>query len=210
VFRLICAFALLLAVSPLHAEDMGRELTEARAVFLQGVDGDRHAVREATNRFRTLSRSHPDDPVFLAYFGACMSLQGRDAPTSFNKKQFTEEGLEDIDQALKLLSAGNDKNSSGYLDTLLVAANTFIHIPSFFNRYDRGKQLLREILAHRDFDKMAPGFKAAANMAAALVAHGEGDDKEYRRYLDLTVNADPDGRDGRLASKLLAESSKSD
>ena len=205
MFRLICGFALLLAISPLHAEDMGQELNEARNIFLQGVDGDRRAVREATNRFRSLSRGHPHDPVFLAYFGACMSLQGRDAPTSFEKKRLTEEGLEDVDHALKLLSAAGDKDSAGYLDTLLVAANTFIHIPSFFNRYDRGKKLLHEILTHGDFDKMAPGYKAAAYMAAALVAHGENDYNEYHRYLELTVSADPEGRDGLLAVKLLAE-----
>jgi len=46
-------------------------------------------------------------------------------------------------------------------------------------------------------------LKAAAYMAAALVAHGEGDDAEYRRYLNLIVNTDPGGRYGRKASKLL-------
>jgi len=203
--RLICLLMLLPLVSPVIAEDVGSELTEARNVFLQGVDGDKRAVRKATNRFRSLSLSHPNEPVFLAYFGACLTLQGRDLQNNIEKKRVTDEGLAKIDRALEMNPYREAQGSAMYLDTLLVAANSFIHIPSFFNRYDKGKQLLNEILRHRDFDGMAPGFKAATYMAAALVAQGDKDEKAYRRYLDLTVSTDPAGRDGRLAGKLLGE-----
>jgi len=196
---------LLPLVSPLHAADVDSELTEARTIFLKGVDGDKRAVRTATNRFRSLSLSHPNDPVFLAYFGACLTLQGRDLQNNIEKKRATDEGLAKIDRALEMNPYREAQDSAMYLDTLLVAANSFIHIPSFFNRYDKGKQLLNEILQHRDFDGMAPGFKAATYMAAALVARGAGDEKEYVRYLDLTVSTDPAGRDGRLAGQLLEE-----
>ena len=205
MFRLICMLALLLVIAPSHAGDMGRELAKARSVFLQGVDGDKRAVRDATTRFRTLSVRHPDDPVFLAYFGASMTLQGRDASNDLDKMRLTKDGLKKIDRALKLLSAGHDNNSSEELETMLVAADSFIHIPAFFNRYDRGKRLLGRILEHPDFARMAPGFKAAAYLAAALVARGEGDEDKYRRYLDLTIKTDPEGRDGRMAGKLKDE-----
>jgi len=196
---------LLPLVSPVVAQDIDSDLTEARNIFLKGVDGDKRAVRTATNRFRSLSLSHPDEPVFLAYFGACMTLQGRDLQNNIEKKRATDEGLAKIDRALEMNSYREAQGSAMYLDTLLVAANSFIHIPSFFNRYDKGKQLLNEILQHRDFDAMAPGFKAATYMAAALVAQGDKDDKGYRHYLDLTVKSDPAGRDGRLASKMLGQ-----
>jgi hypothetical protein len=205
VLRQIAWFVLLVMVWPAQADDVGHQLTEPRAVFLRGVDGDKRAVRDATHRFRLLSQDHPGEPVFIAYLGACMTLQGRDAANNIEKGRLTDEGLSEVDQALKLLVEGADKSSPRYLDTLLVAANTFIHIPSFFNRQDQGKRLLQEILAHRAFDGMAAGFKAATYLAAALVAHGEGDDGEYRRYLNLTVSADPEGRDGRFASKMLEE-----
>jgi hypothetical protein len=201
---------LLVAVWPAYADDVDHQLTEARTVFLRGVDGDKHAVREATHRFRALSQEHPREPIFVAYLGACMSLQGRDAENNLEKKQLTDEGVREIDQALKMLSEGADQGSPRYLDTLLVATNTFIHIPAFFNRYDEGKRLLQKILADPAFEGMAPGFKAAAYMAAALVAHGEGDDGAYRRYLNLTVSADPDGRDGRSASELLGNAKSSE
>lgn len=202
MFRLICVLALLGAVSPSHADDVGRSLANARAVFLQGVDGNKRAVRDATSRFRILTVRHPDDPMFLAYFGASMTLQGRDAPNGLDKMRLTKDGLRKIDRALKLLSTLGDKHSSERLETMLVAADSFIHIPSFFNRYDRGKRLLHAILKDRDFDKMAPAFKAATFLAAALIAHGAGNQNEYRRYLDLTVRTDPKGRDGLIASKL--------
>ena len=203
VGRRIVWLLLLVVVWPAHAEEMDQQLTEARTVFLRGVDGDKHAVREASQRFRALSQAHPREPVFIAYLGACMSLQGRDAENNIEKKQLTDEGLQEIDQALKMLSEGAEQRPPRYLDTLLVAANTFIHIPAFFNRYDQGKRLLQKILADRAFDGMAPGFKAAAYMAAALVAHGEGHDGDYRHYLNLTITTDPDGRDGRNARQLL-------
>lgn len=203
--RLICFLMLFPLVSPVVAEDIDSELTDARNIFLKGVDGDKRAVRTATNRFRSLSLSHPNEPVFLAYFGACLTLQGRDLQNNIERKRVTDEGLAKIDRALEMNPYREDQGSAMYLDTLLVAANSFIHIPSFFNRYDKGKQLLNEILQHRGFDAMAPGFRAATYMAAALVAQGDNDDKAYRHYLDLTVKSDPAGRDGRLASKMLGE-----
>lgn len=198
---------LLLAIWPAHADDVDRELTEARKVFLLGVDGDRRAVRDATQRFKSLSHRHPQEPVFLAYLGASMTLQGRDASNNIDKRRLTEDGLRIIDRALEKSSKSGDRDSPRYLDTLLVAANACIHIPSFFNRHDQGKRLLDEILAHRNFDDMAAGYKAATYLAAALVVQGEGDEDAYRRYLDLTVSTDPEGRDGQFASKLLEDMS---
>jgi len=199
----------LLAIFSVHASDLAsdfdRDLTEARTVFLRGVDGDRNAVRKATQRFKNLSRKNPQEPVLQAYLGACMTLQGRDAANNLDKRRLTEDGLGKIDRALALQSERTDQGSAHHLDTLLVAANSFIHIPAFFNRHDRGKQLLQQILDDHGFDGMAVEFKAATYLAAALVAHGDGDDDAYRRYLDLTVSADPDGRDGRFASSLREE-----
>lgn len=208
VLRLTAWLLLLVVAWPAQADEMDHQLNEARLVFLRGVDGDKQAVREASHRFRSLSQAHPREPVFIAYLGACMSLQGRDAENGIEKKQLTFEGLREIDQALKMLSEGADQNSHRYLDTLLVAANTFIQVPGFFNRYDKGKQLLKEILANRAFDGMSPGYKGATYLAAALVAQGEGHDAEYRRYLNLIVKTDPDGRYGPRARKLLDAHSK--
>lgn len=204
MFRRIAWILLLVAVWPAYADDMDPQLNEARAIFLRGVDGDRRAVRAAMQRFEALSESYPNEPVYIAYIGACETLQGRDAPNVFEKRRRTEEGLSDIDRALKSLSADPDGRSPHELDTMLVAANAFIHIPAFFNRYERGRQLLQKILGDRGFDAMAPGFKSASYLAAALVAHGDDDDKAYRDYLKLAAAADPDGRDGSLAGKLLA------
>lgn len=201
--RSICCLLLLLVAGPAHAVDVDSELADAREIFLRAVDGDRRAVREATLRFRTLSQAHPQEAVFQAYLGATTTLQGRDAANNLDKRRLTESGLREIDRARRLLSA--DTDPVRYLDTLLVAVNSYIHIPTFFNRHEEGKQLLQDILAHSAFDGMAGGFQAATYMAAALVAQGEQDDEGYRRYLEMTVTADPEGRDGRLASGLLEE-----
>jgi hypothetical protein len=200
VSRILCLL-LLFSVCPAFATDSD-EFTQAREVFLRAVDGDKRAVREATVRFRALSTANPQAAVFIAYLGACTTLQGRDATNNIERRRLTEEGLRDVDRAVTLASG---QDPSQYLETLLVAVNSYIHVPSFFNRYDEGRRLVQEILAHPEFERMAAGYRAAAYMAAALVAQGDRDDVGYRRYLRLTVEADPEGRDGRFASRLLEE-----
>jgi len=201
-----CLYIAMLAVFSAQADDFDDTLTEARNVFLQAVDGDKRAVRNATRRFRSLSLGHPNEPVYLAHSGACVTLQGRDAKNNIDKKRLTEDGLRDIDRALEMISTSEDYPSVRRLDTLLVAANSFIHIPAFFNRYEKGKQLLHDIIANKDFNGMAAGFRAASYFTAALVARGDGDEHEYRRLLELTVSTDPQGRNGRFATALLEES----
>jgi len=203
--RIFYFLALLFLICPVQADDIGRELVDARAIFLQGVDGDRQAVRKATKRFRTLSLRYPENPVFLAYLGASMTLQGRDAQNNLDKQRLTEAGLKKIERALKQLPEDNGEHSAIYLDTQLVAASSFIYIPAFFNRYERGQRLLQAILEHHDFNRMAAAFRAATYFSAALVARGNEDDDEYRRYLTLTAATDPQGRDGRSAKKLLQQ-----
>lgn len=200
--RLFCLL-LVLSVFPTHANEPG-EFAEAREVFLRAVDGDRRAVRDATLRFRTLSTAHPQEAVFIAYLGACTTLQGRDGTNNIERRRLTEEGLREIDRALALAVA-SAQDAESYLETLLVAANSYIHVPAFFNRYEEGQRVVREILAHPEFERMAAAYRSAAYMAAALVAQGDRDEAGYRRYLRLSVEADPEGRDGRLASGLLTE-----
>jgi hypothetical protein len=205
IMKRIACLLFLVMVLPAQANRMDEELTEARAVFLKGVDGDKRAVRDAVQRFKSLSRAHAEEPVFQAYLGASMTLQGRDAPNNIEKGRITEEGLGVLDRALDAQLAKPDPGSVHTLDTMLVAANTYIHLPAFFNRYEQGKDLLQKILAHPDFEGMAPGYKAAVYVAQALVSHGDADDAAYRRYLQLAVSTDPKGRDGEFASKRLRE-----
>ncbi|MFQ5470765.1 MAG: hypothetical protein ACE5EH_10735 [Gammaproteobacteria bacterium] len=200
-----CLVLLFLVIFPVYAAEQDIELTQAREIFLQGVDGDKRAVRQAVKRFTELSHRHPGDPVYLAYLGASMTLQGRDASKGSEKQRLTINGLGKIDRALKLLSDNEQIPVHRRLDTQLVAANSFMYIPSFFNRYERGKHLLRDILDHEGFEDMAAGFKAAAFFTAAIVARGNENNSEYRRYLKLTVETAPDGREGVFAKELLEE-----
>lgn len=196
---------LALSLLPARADTADPDILAARQLFYQGVDGDKRAVRDAVQRFRSLSHEHAEEPVFQAYLGAAMTLQGRDASNNIEKGRITEEGLGVLDRALESQMAKPDPGSVHTLDTMLVAANTYIHLPAFFNRYGQGRDLLQKILAHPDFDATAPGYKAAVYVAQALVSHGDADDAAYHRYLELTVSTDPKGRDGQYASKRLAE-----
>ena len=204
IIRLVFV-ALLSLVLPVHANTIDNELMEARNIFLRGVDGDRQAVRKAEKRFRTLNARYPENSVFMAYLGASVTLKGRDAQNNLDKQRLTEEGLRRIERALSYLPDNNGEHSSEYLDTLLVVADTFLYIPAFFNRYERGRHLLNEILGHHHFNKMAAGYKAATYFTAAVIARGNGLENEYMRYLKLTEEADPQGRDGQAAKQLLRD-----
>ncbi len=197
-----------LPVVALHADDYNASLSAARTKFLQGVDGDQHAVRDATRQFKKLSHLNLREPVLMAYLGACETLKGRDAANNLNKRRLTTDGINQVDRALKLLDDTTDYPPDRRLDTQLVAANSFIHIPAFFNRYQKGRLLIEQILADSNFDLMAAGFRAATYMAAALVAQGDNDETAYRKFIELTLAADPTRRDGRMAVKLRDEYSR--
>jgi len=169
------------------------------------VDGDKHAVSEASRLFRALNLREPENPVYLAYLGASITLQGRDAPNNVDKQRLTEAGLRKVDHAFDVLLDRGRRASAVYLETLLVITNTYIHIPAFFDRYNRGRALLQVILEHGDFESMSPQFKAAAYFTAALVALGDHTDEQYRHFLKLSAATDPDGRNGRVARELLQD-----
>jgi len=198
-------FALIFSGTPALAGEADDDLVEARTNFLQGADGDKRAASESTRLFRALSMREPENPVYLAYFGASMTLQGRDTPNNVDKLRLTEAGLRNVDHAFDVLLGHGRRASAVYLETLLVITNTYIHIPAFFDRYNRGRALLQVILEHGDFEGMSRQFRAAAYFAAALVALGDQTHEQYRHFLKLSAETDPDGRNGRAAQELLQD-----
>ncbi|MBS4099300.1 MAG: hypothetical protein KGZ83_21015, partial [Sulfuricella sp.] len=175
-----------LAVPALAAADPA--FSQAQAVFLKAADGNSAAVEEAVRQFTRLAAVESDQaPLLLAYLGAAQTMQGRDAWLPWEKVRATERGLAVLDKALRSLEARHDteifNGTAISLETRLVAANTFLSLPSLFNRFDAGKQALREAFAHPGW-AAAPGeVRARLHRLAAQVAAHDGKRSEEREHL---------------------------
>ncbi|MDR9468484.1 hypothetical protein [Marinospirillum sp.] len=142
-------FLLLLLVFPLGASgnQVAAEYQSAYESYQAAVADDYSAGRIAAT-WKDLHQSQPDDPLPLLLLGASQVLKGRDAWMPWNKLRYTEEGMEQMTAALKLL---NTEDQERYLDGLPVgvllpalAGITFIEVPGFFGRFEQGYQLLQE------------------------------------------------------------------
>ncbi len=145
-----------------HAEE--GSFAQARAVFTQALHEQDGALERATEKFAHLHDSEPDNPVYLAYLGACKTLEGRDAWMPWNKMRYGEEGLEMIDEALSSLEE-QDRQSmpdgvSRRFYTKLIAAQTFLHMPDdIFHRRAKGKRLLQNIMKAPMFSATPKSFR---------------------------------------------------
>ena len=109
------------------------------AYAIQGLDADdEDALEEAIEAFTVLGRRAPSDHRITVYLGSAIALRARHTVWPWKKISHVEEGLELIDEALDArIAAEHDPVSDGVPASLtieLVAAETFLSIPDFFNR----------------------------------------------------------------------------
>lgn len=194
-----------LAPGGARADTTDPKIVAARQLFLQGVDGNTRVVREALQQFRQLKAAHPDNPLIQAYIGACEALQGRDGSNVTEKRANTEQAIRDLDVALAALPRlGAKGDVSTILETKLVAANAFIHMPVFFNRRPDGERLLRELTGDPSLSLMSPGFQASVLVAAGTLAQMNDRPTDSATLLLRAQELDPEGREGRRAHAMLA------
>ncbi|MCC6208249.1 MAG: hypothetical protein IT488_08855 [Gammaproteobacteria bacterium] len=209
VLRLISLMGMLLLSPWVRADVTDPGIVASRELFYQGVDGDRRAVREALRQFRELKAGRPDDPLVQAYIGACEALLGRDGSNVTAKRTNTGQAVRDLDAALVLLvrRVGDDSatvSASTVLETKLVIANAYLHIPSFYNRLEDGQRLLRELQQDPRLDFMSPGFRASVLVSAATVARMRERPDDTMHLLKRAQELDPVGREGKRAQHMLA------
>lgn len=147
------------------------ELAAAVTTFQRASDGDTTAIAPALRDFTALSRARPGDPLTLAYAGSATSMQARTTWLPWKKLAYAEDGLAMIDKALALLTPAHDtvleRGVPVSLQTRLTAAGTFLALPSMFNRGERGRRLLDEVMKHPSFAGTPAAFQEAARKIAA-------------------------------------------
>jgi hypothetical protein len=155
----------------LHAHAVSdAQFQPAFALFTQATEGQSSAIAPAADAFGRLLATEPAHPVLLAYSGAATSMQATTTWLPWKKLSHAEDGLARLDKALALLTPANSASLThgvpAALSVKLVAANTFLAVPSFMNRHDRGERLLKEVQADPLLPTTPAEFRAAVNKAA--------------------------------------------
>ncbi len=123
----------------------------AFATFKLAAEGDTSAIGQAADAFAALLKTEPANPVLLAYSGAATSMKASTTWLPWKKMAHAEDGLAQLDKALALLTPAHgavvQNGVPGNLEVKLVAANTFLAVPGFMNRHERGVKLVKDLLA---------------------------------------------------------------
>ncbi len=167
------AAALLIGLAALHGTACADEAAQraALATFSQARAGDDGRVEAAAAQLLAVSRSEPGHPLWLAYAGSATAMQARTTWLPWKKMAHAEDGLALLDKALALLGVAHETALHNgvpvVLETKLTAASTFLALPSMFNRGERGRRLLDEVLKHPAYAGTPAGFQETARKLTA-------------------------------------------
>jgi hypothetical protein len=207
--RLLAAIATVLLATAAHAVPQA-QFQDARALFLQAQAGDSAATEKAADAFGALLRTEPDNPVLMAYTGAATSMQASTTMLPWKKMAYAEDGLAMIDKALALLTPAQapvvPNGAPATLETRFVAASTFLAVPGFMNRGERGAKLLAEVLASPQFEPSPLGFRGAVWLRAAKLAQSDKRPDDARKYLNEVINHNAPQADAARAQLKALES----
>jgi hypothetical protein len=160
--------------------------------FIQASAGDSAAIDQAAEAFSGLLHSEPANPVLMAYTGAATTMKATTTMMPWKKMSFAEDGLAQLDKALAMLNPTHDapvqNGTPGVLDVKFVAANTFLAVPGFMNRKERGTKLLGDVLASPLFATAPLGFKGTVWLKAANEATKANNSAEAKRFLNMVVD----------------------
>jgi len=204
----LSALASLVAAGPAGAA-ADAPFQSAFQSFVQASAGDKSAIDAAADQFETLLKAEPTNPVLMAYAGASTALKARSTSMPWKKMSFAEDGLAQIDKALAMLTPAHDapiqRGTPGVLEVRFVAANTFLGVPPFMNRAERGAKLLGDVLASPLFERAPLPFKGAVWMRAAALAEKDQRKDDARRWFNEVIqHAAPQADAARAKLKEIA------
>lgn len=182
--------ATLVAAGPLHAQG-DAAFDAAMARFTQAAAGQADAIEDSVARLGELLAKDPTDPLLRAYLGAATSLRATTTWLPWKKMSHAEDGLAQIDKALAMLTPAHDtalrRGVPVALETRFVAANTFLGLPAMFNRGDRGRKLLADVLAHPQLAATPVPFRATVWMRVAQLADADQQRQQARQWYEKVV-----------------------
>ncbi|MFZ6749028.1 hypothetical protein [Undibacterium sp. Ren11W] len=149
---------------------------------------------QAAESFTALLKKEPAHPLLMAYAGAATTKLANTTMFPWKKMSYVEDGMAMLDKAVQLAQVADPKLLHGDtplpLEVKFVAANTFLAVPGFLNRAERGSKLLNEVLADAQFEKTASGFRGAVWMRAAGLAVQQKRHADARRFLESVIRSE--------------------
>jgi hypothetical protein len=166
--RLLAALAVLPLVglaSSIWAAADSDPFNNAFALFQNARQGNSDRVEPAIAALQGLPRLAERQPLYAAYLGSALTLKGKAAWMPWNKMKYTDQGLDQIDQALAALKPEHDRimvqDVPVSLNVRFVAAATFIAVPDgIFHRRANGKSQLAILRAHPLVATVPAAFRA--------------------------------------------------
>jgi hypothetical protein len=159
--------------------------------FMQANAGDSGAIDRASEAFSALLKTEPTNPVLLAYTGAATAMKATTTWLPWKKMSYAEDGLSQLDKALSMLNPTHtnavQNGTPGVLEVKFVAANTFLAVPGFMNRGERGSKLLGDVVASPLLASAPLGFRGTVWLKAATQASNAKNPTEARRLLGLIL-----------------------
>jgi len=170
----LTAAALLFAGGVASAQVSIVEYEAAAAVMGKANAGDKSLVPVAVEAFTKLNKQDPSNAVVLVNLGAVTSMMARTTMLPWKKISYAEDGMALQDKALAMLNASTEKVVYDGVETGLrvkfIAANTFVAVPSFFNRGAQGTKLMADVQSSQSFEAAPLAFKGAVWLRAAKLA----------------------------------------
>ncbi|NDY90223.1 hypothetical protein [Ideonella livida] len=157
------------------ATPLSPALSTAFGQFQRAAEGDKEAMEAAAEALAAALRQQPANLTLLAYAGASQTMLANTTMLPWKKMRFADDGLAQLDKALAQLNAAHEapdlRGVPTVLEVKLLAANTFLAVPGFFNRSERGARLLHEVLRNPLLASAPASFKES--VAAAQKRHAD-------------------------------------
>lgn len=150
------------------------------------IDASKIANQQAASTFNNLLKQEPGNPLLMSYAGAATAKSSLDKFAKGEKNTALEDGTAMVEQALRLASNSEAMHGSipVALEVRFVAASTYLAVPKFMNRHEKGGQLLKDVIDAQQFAQTDVGFRGAVWLRAATLAAEKNRADEAKKYLN--------------------------
>ena len=167
----------------------------AQAAFYAYTLEQGGSFESAWQEFEQLDLQYPDHPAVQMYYGSLETVKARDAWMPWSKMKWVEQGLDRMDRALSLLEPVHEQQKLGAntiaMDSRLVAANTFLAVPSFLNRLQDAKDVLADMLDSVELEQQPLELRQAIYRIGVKIAEKEGKADELAAWQQKLAQLNP-------------------
>ena len=184
-FSKLLALVVLVTVNFTAYANLDGNFRQARSEFLAVTQENGGSFKSAWDSFKQLDKQYPDHPAVQAYYASLETIKARDAWMPWSKLKWVEQGLDRMDGALSLLDDSHESEKLGVstvaLETRIVAANTYVAVPSFLNRLQDAKDVFSDLLDTPNLDRLPNELSKAIFTIGLNIA--EKEDKQEERAI---------------------------